>query len=772
MSRRGTYHIHITGQVQGVGFRPFVFRMATELGVVGTVSNGVDGVHILALAVAKEAQEFVRRIKRECPIQARIESLDVTLVDDRSFERFEIVESQSAGHRNTRISPDFSICKDCIADLQDERDGRFRYAFATCTNCGPRYSIFNGLPYDRMLTEMSHFVMCADCAAEYDDPMNRRFYSQTNSCPACGIQLSMLLDGKKPEGASQEQLLTQAVGRLSRGEIGAIKGIGGYLLVCDATNAKAIASLRQRKQRPDKPFAVMYPDLAAVREDFQCRREEIELLTSAAAPIVLLTPKEEMASGIDRPGVAPGLDTIGVMLPYAPLLWLLANAMKRPLVATSGNISGAPIVYKDEQAASNLSTFCDFVLGNDRPIAVPQDDSVVKYEHGTPVLIRRSRGYAPSFFGALPSGLRNGTLALGAHMKSSFSLVHEGHLYASQYLGNLESFDAQCQFKSVLEHMMNVLDFKVQRIVTDMHPQYFAHGYGKDLAADLGVELSFIQHHEAHFAAVLAENELLNSDAGVMGVIWDGTGHGRDGNVWGGEFLHWDGKHVGRTLHMELFPHLAGDNMASQPRLSALALLSAADRDLVRNKFSDQEWSFYTKLACAPALWTTSVGRLFDGVASLLGLLDHTTYEGQAAMYLEAAARSSASRQAKTYPFDAESEVLTTTQMMAAIADDMKEGVPTSEIAYRFHLTLVKMVNAAARRLGIRKVAFSGGVFQNTLLVSLIKAHLSEEFSLYFHQELSPNDEGISFGQIMLDHIASGHVECGGYKKALVYETS
>ncbi len=754
MAETRTYHIHITGQVQGVGFRPFVYRIARNSGLNGWVNNTTDGVHIEINCTPQVAKKFLGTILKHCPPQARIEGHSMKEAEYRYFHDFQIIDSDDSGPKEVRLSPDFGMCEDCMDDMENPGDRRYQYPFTTCTNCGPRFSIINGLPYDRPLTEMSKFEMCPDCSKEYGNPLDRRFYSQTNSCPNCAISLTLYHDGLLVAERDPKVIIDDVVAMLKEGKIGAVKGIGGYLLVCDATNERAILTLRERKNRPDKPFAVMYPGLDQVDQDLICNSRERDLLGSPVSPIVLLNTAKEINTGLSVGSIAPCLDSIGVMLPYAPLLRMIAKEFDKPLVATSGNVSGSPIIYRDDMALEELSNYSDFVLAHNRDIVIAQDDSVAGVVSQTrdPVILRRSRGWAPSYFGRYTDKVVNGGLALGAQMKGSISLAHCNKIYISQYLGDLESYDSQLQFRRTLAHFRNVLDFTPTKIFTDLHPQYFTHTYGVELAAKEGIEIDFIQHHKAHFGAILQESDLIESKEPVLGVIWDGTGYGEDGNIWGGEFFKWQDQKMKRAYHFEGVPYLFGDKMAREPRISALAFTSELPEDRLHlaHKFTAREWELYQKMLPAAELRTTSVGRLFDAVASLLGLIDKASYEGQAAMYLEVLARKCSSFKEDCYNIEVGGGKISTGKMMAEIADEMSSNIDKEVIARKFHVTLVEIIRRIAVESNIRQIAFSGGVFQNSLLIELICNKLADQFSLHFHRELSPNDENVSFGQLVL----------------------
>jgi len=655
------------------------------------------------------------------------------------------------------VSPDFGICPDCRKEVRDPDNRRFRYAFTTCTHCGPRYSILAQLPYDRPNTTMDPFNLCPECRAEYNNPLDRRHFSQTNSCSLCGIRLAY--HQKQGPGLSGSEARKQVVSDWEAGRIVAIKGIGGFLLTCDAASPEAVWQLRSVKQRSAKPFALMYPDRHQIQADLEAWPEQLDLLESEKAPIVLFPLRKEAEQALAWNEIAPGLGQIGVMLPYTPLYDLLLRDFGRPIVATSGNISGYPIVYRSEKAHEQFGALVDGVLDNDREIVIPQDDSVLRFTgSGRSIFLRRSRGYAPTF--DLPGfpWPSETQLAFGAMLKSTVALLHRQNTYVSQYLGNLDQFDTQCHFRTTLRHLLSMLDAHPDRILVDLHPDYPSTRMGQDMAADRNLPVHFIQHHEAHFAALLGEHQLLDEE--VLGIIWDGTGYGSDGQIWGGEAFVYRPNQMERVAHLPYFQQLLGDKMVREPRLSALSLsfYAGVGKERLREKFSDREWDLYDRLLRQEkALSCSSMGRLFDGVASWLGLCDRMEYEGQAAMLLEEAALAFL-RSDPDYrnPFDlpgANAWIFRLANLMEALERGLRNGKSPNELALQFHQTLAEWPGLLAVALGIRKIAFSGGVFQNALLVDLLEKRWKHRLDLYFHKDLSPNDESVSFGQLVRYHI-------------------
>lgn len=740
-----TYAIHIEGQVQSVGYRPLAYRLAHALKLTGHVANGMDGVHIVVHGEADLCALYYQSLIENPPALALVTRNTMTQIRDHHFNEFRIIESEASSKPSLLLTPDLALCDDCRRELHDRTNRRYHYPFTTCLACGPRYSIVRELPYDRHHTTMQPFEMCKSCAREYRNPLDRRYYSQTNSCTDCGVQLSFLTPNGECLAHHPEDVLHLMADAIDDGLIVAVKGIGGFLLLADATQRKTIERLRQRKHRPTKPFAVMYPGIQSVLDDALASETEIAALQGVAAPIVLLKTKPVPASGIVSHVVAPGMDTLGVMLPYAPLFEMLLRRCGRPLVATSANVSQSPILYTNEQAMERLGGIADFIVTNNRDIVMPQDDSVLRFtEHNQPVFLRRSRGYAPTL---LPNPLANTehtVLGLGAELKSTFALLHNDNVYVSQYLGDLQSMDTQQSFEHTLHHLQSVLHAKPSTILIDSHPEYYSSQLGRELALVNNAEVMEVQHHEAHFAAVLAENNLLNSREPVLGVIWDGTGWGDDRAIWGGEYFVFEDHAFTRVKHLDYFKHLPGNKLQREPRLSALAMCHGLPiaQELLQSRFTVPEWQYFNKAlhseACIPS---SSIGRLFDAVASLLGLCDHATYEGEAALYLEAAARKGRTTLPSWGPLSKPEEY------MARVVQGLQNRIPVERIAFQFHRSLVDWIEHVARTHGLKKIAFSGGVFQNALLVDLIHEQLGS-FELFFHNNLSPNDECISVGQL------------------------
>ena len=749
-----TYHIYIKGVVQGVGFRPFIYKLAHKMNLFGWVNNTANGVHIHVNSEKKKADEFVKKITEKAPKLSIITHINLEEVSFENYSNFEIRHSSSEKEATLLLTPDFAMCNDCKTELNSENNNRFQYPFITCTNCGPRYSIINKLPYDRETTTMDSFKMCPSCNSEYHNPEDRRYYSQTNSCPNCAIELSLFENGKLQKNFSNLNYISE---QWENGKIIAIKGIGGYLLTCDATNPEVIKRLRKLKNRPTKPFALIYHDIYELAEDVEmdiCEKLELE---STIAPIVLLNIKSNRMTPLAIEEIAPNLNQIGVMLPYTPLYDMLLSKFKKPIIATSGNVSNSTIIYEDHKAIEELTSIADIILLNNREIVIPQDDSVIRYStiKFQKIIIRRSRGLAPSYINSSLKVSEKSILSMGAMLKSTFTLLNKQNIYISQFLGNTDNYEAELNYKNTFTHFNKLFKPKLDLILVDKHPNYFASIYGKEIAGKLQIPFVEIQHHKAHFYAVLGENKLLESSEKVLGVIWDGTGLGDDGNIWGGEFFSYQNKKVERVHHLDEFNFILGDKMPKEPRISALAIASnSAETSIIKDKFSETEWKIYQKiLQNNTHLKSSSIGRLFDAAASIILGIDKQSYEGEAAMRLESAAYTyfRANNITTFYTYLKEEKLPSnfTNFIIKNIISDIEKGFEKEFIAAKFHITLAHYISIISKGQKVKKVAFSGGVFQNQWLIELIILFMNDDFELYFHKELSPNDECISFGQLM-----------------------
>lgn len=768
-----TYHVHIKGIVQGVGFRPYIYRTAEERGIRGWVSNAKDGVHIEFSATEAMAHQFCDLIRQSPPPNAVITSFSIREVAPCSFSSFTIETGMTDTKPDLLITPDFAICESCRNEIKDHLNRRHQYPFTTCLHCGPRYSIVNELPYERHNTTMAVLSMCTDCAAEYYNVHDSRHYSQTSSCPSCAIAMHMYNTAGQLLCSDTPGILYILGKLLTEGSIIAVKGIGGYLLLCDASNEVSVRNLRQRKQRPAKPFALLYSDIDAAKKNVRISAAEETALVSRAGPIVLCGLLPAVQHSICTDLIAPGLDKMGVMLPCSPLLQLIASKFGNPLIATSANLSSSPIIYNDQEALDKLHGIADYVVSYDRDIVVPQDDSVMQVTGGgKEVIIRRSRGLAPNYF-PNPFGKKDTCiLAMGGELKSAFALQDQHQLYISQYLGNQESLASQEAFTHTLQHLLTLLQAKPSVILADKHPGYFVSQQAIEIASKENIPLVTIQHHEAHVGAVLAENNLLDEDLAVLGVAWDGTGYGYDKQIWGGEFFLYENYTMKRVAHLDYFPLLLGDKMSREPRLSALSLLHSmpAKQELIRQRFTPQEWQYYRQLANQPAtLHTSSVGRWLDGIASLLGICQMNTYEGEAAMKLEAAARSCQQPVSGYYHTVLRNNRLDCSLLLQELLTDLARKEATGLMAKKVFYSLAMAIGNVSDHFGIGKIAFSGGVFQNALLVDMITELLGNRKQLFWHRQLSPNDECIGFGQLACYHNRQKQ-QSALHRETVVYE--
>ncbi len=743
-----TYKITISGRVQGVGFRPFVYTLARQFNLKGTVSNNEKGVVICASGPKKNMLAFYKKLIEDPPRVSRINHHTLQEIDFKKFEDFQIIPSQKGGQLNLPLTPDFGICDACKNEISDQGNRRYGYPFTTCVNCGPRWAITNTFPFERNHTNMDDFEMCEVCKNEYTDPTDRRFHSQTNTCSTCGIGI-ILTDAKgMPVKTSKADIFRKIAAVLQKGKIVAIKNTGGYLLCCDAANPSAIQELRVRKKRPTKPFAILYPSLVLLEQHLGLTHTQKKALTSTERPIVIL-PKTNFKGNLALTELAPNLNQLGVMLPYSGILQLLANEVNMPLVATSGNVHGSPIISSNTIALKELGKIADYFFHHDLEISHPQDDSVVKYsvKFGHKVLFRRSRGLAPNFFNVSSKSDKK-IMAMGAHLKSTIAFLPNDFLYISQYLGNLAHYDVYDRFTQTASKFISLFEHKPDVILTDKHPSYQSTQYGEELSRQFNAKLHQVQHHKAHFASVLGEHDLFDSQESILGVVWDGTGYGDDHQIWGGEFFDFQSKKIERIANFEYFNWLAGDKMAKEPRLSILSLADDSLQSVVAKKFSKEELAIYQSLKKHHKLKTSSAGRLFDAVASLLDICDKNTYEGEAAILLENLVVDYDLKSCKSYLDNIENKI-SPKEIIKKVYADIKIGEPRAQIIANFLFTLAFLILELAKNKNYKHIALSGGVFQNTTLMDMLLELVPKEIKLYFHKELSPNDENVSFGQIM-----------------------
>jgi hydrogenase maturation protein HypF len=752
-------HIAIRGAVQGVGFRPFVYRLATAMQLPGWVLNSPQGVFIEVEGEKGDLDSFLLRLQEEKPEPSFIQSLEFSLLDPLQFTGFEIRSSETGGAKSTLILPDIATCRECLAEVFDPNNRRYRYPFTNCTHCGPRFTIIESLPYDRPNTSMKAFEMCRDCRNEYENPRDRRFHAQPNACPVCGPRLQ-LWDVSGKLLSSEDEALLGAAEAVREGKIVAVKGLGGFHLIADARNEDAVAALRFRKHREEKPFALMYTSIEQIQEDCAVSPMEARLLGSAESPIVLLERKPHGAATPIAPNVAPNNPYLGAMIPYTPLHHLLLRELRSPIIATSGNLSDEPICIDEREALARLAGIADFFLVHNRPIIRHVDDSILRVVLGRELVLRRARGYAP-----LPihcSQPAPDSLAVGAHLKNTVALTVDDNVFLSQHIGDLENKEASEAFRGVIRSFRHLYRVDPARVVADLHPDYLSTKF----ARELGIPLISIQHHYAHVAACMAENEL---DGRVLGVSWDGTGYGLDGTVWGGEFLLTDETSFTRIAAFRKF-RLPGSTPAiKEPRRAALGVLYEMlgksvfeQRDATPVRFfSDQEISVLSQMLQKglQSPWTSSVGRLFDAVASLSGLRQTIKFEGQAAMELEFAIGSENTGEAYAFTIAEGVEAAPSASdpamivdwepMIRAIIQDAADAIPLARIAIKFHNTLVEVIVEVAQRISEERVVLTGGCFQNKFLLEHAVQRLEAEgFRPYWPQRVPPNDGGIALGQI------------------------
>jgi hydrogenase maturation protein HypF len=751
----------VSGTVQGVGFRPFVFRLATEIGLDGWVLNDALGVVIEVEGEPAAVAELLTRVRREAPPLAAVERLEPEEVEPRGEPGFAILASRPGGEPAAPVSPDSATCEECLAELLDPADRRYRYPFVNCTDCGPRFTIVEAVPYDRPLTTMSGFEMCAACRAEYEDPLDRRFHAQPNACPDCGPR-ARLLDAAGNEIVAElfrnmsgkalpRDAVAAAAAMLRGGAILAVKGLGGYHLACRADEEAAVAALRGRKQREEKPFALLVADLDAARELVELGDVEAALMRSRARPIVLARRRPGAPVA---PSVAPRSGELGLMLPYTPLHHLLIADAGTPLVMTSGNVAEEPIAFRDAEALERLAPIADAFLTHDRPIHTRTDDSVARAvalpRRRRPLLLRRSRGYVPDAL-ELPLEAPVQLLACGAELKNTFCLAKGSRAWVGHHVGDLENYETLRSFREGIEHFQRLFAVEPRIVVHDLHPDYLSTRYALERE---GVEALGVQHHHAHFAASLAEHGEIGP---AVGAIFDGTGFGAHGSVWGGELLHGDLAGFTRLAHLRVVPLPGGAAAIREPWRMACAWLREAlggepePPPALAGRVEARAWRNCLRLAAegfgSPP--TSSIGRLFDAVGAICGAPARVSYEGQAAIELEAMADGA---ERGRYEMPLRGGVLDPVPALRALLADLAAGVSPARVAARFHETVAAATASAcaelSRRAGTELVVLSGGVFQNRLLLERTAALLAAEgLRPLVPERLPPNDGGISFGQ-------------------------
>ncbi|MEG3920493.1 carbamoyltransferase HypF [Microcoleus sp. T3_A4] len=791
-STKRRLRLTVEGIVQGVGFRPFVYGLAKDVGVVGWVKNTDRGVSIDIEGTIEQLQVFQKRLDQDKPPHAFLQHIEAQWRSLAGYTDFDIhpsdaADSSIATPKSALILPDLATCPACLHEIDDPANRRYRYPFTNCTHCGPRFSILRSLPYDRPNTTMQLFQMCPECHAEYENPLDRRFHAQPNACPTCGPHLE-LWDRQGKTLASHDEALLQTANAIRQGKILAIKGLGGFHLVVDASNETAVRTLRDRKRRPDKPLALMYPSLELIREHCQVSEEEEKLLRSSEAPILLLQSKIQNLKSTIAPSVAPDNPYLGVMLPYTPLHHLLLSELGFPIVATSGNLSSEPICTDELDALNRLQDIADLFLVHDRPIARPVDDSIVRVVCDRPIVLRRARGYAP--FPITPpskSTSHNSSviLAVGAHQKNTVALYLNHQILMSQHLGDLDNLSTIDRFQEAIHHLLNIYEVQPTAIACDAHPDYYSTQFANALievnaeskqateqkrfpsalchlpsAFRTSTAVIPVQHHYAHVLSCMVDNQL---EPPVLGIAWDGTGYGLDGTIWGGEFLNILANGFERTAHLRSFSLPGGEQAVKEPRRCALGLLYECfgNRAFEMSElaplqsFSKQELKVLQTMLQrglnTPK--TSSAGRLFDAIAALLGLCQQASFEGQAAMQIEFATNGFKTDEA--YPYELlcpvhSSMILDYSPMLNAILDDIHGQISQEIVAAKFHNTLIEGMVAIANRVGVEQIVLTGGCFQNRYLLERAIARLNTEgFSVYWHHRIPTNDGGIAAGQIM-----------------------
>jgi hydrogenase maturation protein HypF len=745
--------IVIEGVVQGVGFRPFIYRLAQQLTIYGWVLNDSQGVTIEAQGTRSNLDTFISLLQSECPPLASISSLTQAEIPRQHETTFSIRHSKHNAEQKAQVTPDSTVCPDCLAELFNPADRRYHYPFINCTNCGPRYSIITEVPYDRPNTTMAQFPMCADCQREYADPTSRRFHAQPNACPVCGPQLQLLdAAGQRVEGSPLEL----AAKFIRQGKIVAIKGLGGFHLAVDATNDAAVRELRRRKNRDEKPFALMDFSVEKICKYAKVDANEKRLLQTPEQPIVLL---QQLTNHHISPQVAPHNNYFGVMLPSTPLHYILMSQLPT-LVMTSGNISDEPIAYEEQDARTRLPRIADYILTHDRPIHIRTDDSISRILAGSPLLLRRSRGYVPRSI-KLPKAQKN-VLAVGAELKNCFCLTRHNHAFLSQHIGDLKNIETLRSFEEGIEHLKKILAWQPEIIACDKHPDYMSTTYAKQHTEYPLIE---IQHHHAHMASCMVENNLTGP---CLGVIWDGVGFGDDGHIWGGEFLLGNYTGYERVGHFAYLPLPGGDAATKEPyRMAISALIHSYGKDLPQLDFlqeiPDQTQHLLRQMITQGinSPLTSSCGRLFDAVSALIGIRNYNSYEGQAALELEMTI--AADDHLTPYPYDLDSSsgrhIFEPATTIKAIVNDLLEKTHCGAISQRFHLTLAHMLVETCERVrqqtGVAKIVLSGGVFQNRFLseTAIFTLRL-KGFEVFSHGLVPPNDGGLALGQAAI----AGHL--------------
>ena len=742
-----TFVIEIEGLVQGVGFRPFVYKLASSMGLEGTVENLNTGVRVMVNSSNESLEKFIEKIWSDPPLQSQVESVVVNEVSPVYFSGFSIITSSNLSEEVTRISPDIAVCDNCLADME-KQEHRIGYPLINCTNCGPRFSIIKGLPYDRPLTTMSRFKMCKQCSIEYNNPNDRRFHAQPVACNNCGPVYSMLIDESEIKGAND--IIERTAEIIDGGGIVALKGTGGYHLVCDALNEDAVASLRKAKEREGKPFAVMCRDIDCVKEITRPGEEEIETLKSWHKPVLIIQGKDIVA-----PSVSNGLRTVGVILPYMPFHYLLFSKLNTGVIVfTSANLAEEPVITDDEEAKDKLGSFADAVVKYNREIYNRTDDSVGRYIAGEVRIIRRSRGYAPT--PVKISFNAEGVFGAGAELTNCFGMGKGQNLILSQHIGDLKNAATSEFFATAYSRFAGMFRFQPEIVARDLHPDYLSSVFAEKLAMESCVPVHMVQHHHAHITSCMAENGISSK---VIGVAMDGVGLGSDGKIWGGEFLIADLCDFSRIMHFDYVPVAGGDYASKEPWRSGLSWLIkylgedaiSDDMPIIKNT-GHEKFKLYTELVEKEinTSYYSSAGRLFDAVAAITGLCHTAKFHSEAPMRLEAAICKGINTH---YGYDISRGIISFGKTIGEIVHDLKAGISPGEISARFHNTVARAVVDGIMRVsdisGIKDIVLSGGTFQNRYLTEkIISELLSGKFYVYYHHNIPVNDGGLALGQV------------------------
>ncbi|MCJ7691276.1 MAG: carbamoyltransferase HypF [Clostridiaceae bacterium] len=755
------YFIVVKGIVQGVGFRPFIYKLALEFGLKGFVNNNSKGVHIDVEGFDENISDFIRDVSTKLPPLAKISTIDIAEKKVVNYSDFSIEESQEDNNNFTLISPDVAVCSKCLQDIRNVKSQKYKYAFTNCTNCGPRFSIIKSLPYDRKNTTMSVFNMCSKCENEYLNIMDRRFHAEPNSCISCGPKI--YITNNLGENIQSDSIIVDTVYKILEGKILCIKGIGGFHLACDAFNYGAIKTLRDRKHRPDQPFAVMMKNINIVKKYCHVNKREEEILTGNKKPIVILNKNNKYDMNRSLPDIiAPFQNTLGVMLPYTPLQELLFEEGLEVLIMTSGNAHGLPLEYRNMEAVVNLSAVADYFLLNDRDIHIALDDSIVKVLKNEEYILRRARGYVPE---PITKNVKSSILACGSNMKNTFCISKENHLFLSQHNGDLSTLENYKRYVENIEHFKNMFRFSPKYLVSDLHPDYYTNIYLEEQK----IKVIKVQHHHAHIASCMAENNIRNK---IIGIVFDGTGFGTDEKIWGGEFLICDLLGFERFAHLEYVKMPGGEKAIQEPLRMSMAYIYKAYENGVYSeiealsigselygKKAEVIWNIMKSNLNSPE--TSSMGRFFDGVSSLLGVRDYITYEAQAAIELENKIYSLQDLEIKgafySYEIVKKDKCyhISFSKGVKEILKDRFSKVDISLISLKFHNTIcevtIDMCKLIREKYAINEVALSGGVFQNTYLLTKIINSLSiEKFKVYTQKKVPANDGGLALGQLII----------------------